>query len=168
MPLPKNKEEAIHNLWDSFQKLDQEYEVLNQESTKVKGLEGNISACDLLAYQIGWGKLLLSWERDESKGKVPNMPAKGFKWNELGSLANSFYLQYQDKDINYLRKEFKRTVKKIEQLILSLSNEDVFTPKQREWTGEKWPMIKWIQINTIAPYKSGRTKLRRWKKSLDL
>ncbi len=165
MPLPKNKEEAITNLRLAYQKLDAEFENLDSNKTRIKDIEGNISACDILAYQIGWGKLLLSWEKDELNGKKVIMPAKGFKWNELGRLANSFYLHYEDKDLKYLRKEFKKTVDKIENLIILLPGEEVFIPKHREWTGEKWPMMKWIQINSIAPYKSARTKIRRWKKS---
>jgi len=123
--------------------------------------------CRPLAYQIGWGKLLLNWEQEEKKGKTPVMPAKGYKWNELGSLAQSFYERYQNKDIVYLRKEFSKVVKKIEGLIESLEEDELFSPHQREWTGDKWAMVKWIQVNTIAPYKSARTKIRRWKKSLD-
>ena len=47
-----------------------------------------------------------------------------------------------------------------------LSDEELFVPQQRRWSGDKWPLVKWIQVNTIAPYNSARTKVRRWKRSL--
>jgi len=64
-----------------------------------------------------------------------------------------------------LRKDFLKTVTEISKLIEGLDEAEIFSIHKRKWTGEKWPMVKWIQINTIAPYKSARTKIRRWKKT---
>ncbi|MFV0414860.1 MAG: ClbS/DfsB family four-helix bundle protein, partial [Chthoniobacterales bacterium] len=40
------------------------------------------------------------------------------------------------------------------------TDQELFESKQRIWAGEKWAVVKWIQVNTIAPYCSARTKLR--------
>lgn len=164
MPLPTNKEDLLKKLNESYIKLDAESDGIKKGLSRKKELEGGISACDILAYQIGWGNLLLGWESAEQKGLTPDMPAEGFKWNELGRLADSFYKNSNKASLLELRFDFKRTVDKIKTMIENLPNEDLFKPKRREWTGEKWPMVKWIQINTIAPYSSARTKVRRWKK----
>ena len=63
-----------------------------------------------------------------------------------------------------MRADFERTVGEIVDMIEALPTADLFKPKMRKWTGEKWAMVKWIQINTIAPYSAARTKVRRWKK----
>lgn len=37
-----------------------------------------------------------------------------------------------------------------------------------EWassTPSKWRVWKWIHINIVAPFKSFRTKIRKWKKT---
>lgn len=36
----------------------------------------------------------------------------------------------------------------------------------RNWSSNKaqWPIWKWIHINSVAPFKNFRTKIRRWKK----
>ena len=127
-------------------------------------MDEGTSVADILSYQIGWGKVLLSWEKNEQANRKAHMPKKGFKWNQLGELAESFYQDYESKNYKQLKSLFKKTVREIESLINELSHDEIFKPHHREWTGEKWAMVKWIQINTVAPYKSARTKVRRWKK----
>lgn len=166
MPLPTTKEELLLSLKNAYHKLDEEFDDISSKQSKLKGIEGNISACDVLAYQIGWGKLLLKWENEEQKGKKPHMPAKGFKWNELTPLAQSFYNTYSQKNQDQLRKELNKVIQKIVHLIKNLEHDELFLPHHRNWTGEKWAVVKWIQVNTIAPYKSARTKIRRWKKAM--
>lgn len=47
-----------------------------------------------------------------------------------------------------------------------LLEEELFIQGSRIWTGTKehWPMARWIQINSAAPFKSFRRKIRKWKK----
>ncbi|MBL7671652.1 MAG: ClbS/DfsB family four-helix bundle protein [Bdellovibrionaceae bacterium] len=164
MPLPSNKSDLLKKLNDSFRKLDAEFAILTKTAARKSDLEGKVSPCDILAYQIGWGQLLLGWEKAERAGKIPDMPAKGYKWNELGRLAESFYKERKTNSLEELRADFERTVGEIVDMIEALPTADLFKPKMRKWTGEKWAMVKWIQINTIAPYSAARTKVRRWKK----
>ena len=133
-----------------------------------KKIAGNISCCDVLAYQIGWARLLLGWDKSEAAGKIPAMPAKGYQWNQLGPLAQSFYEKSSEKTLKQLRTEFKRVFNQLIKWVQSLSEEELFELHQREWAGEKWPVIKWIQVNSIAPYRSARTKIRRWKKAMGI
>lgn len=164
MPLPTNKNELLEKLHQAYNKLDAEFETINSTQSKQKKIEGSISCCDILAYQIGWGHLLLSWETSELKGKTAVMPSPDFKWNQLGELANSFYAHYKNHSLDELRSIFMQLYKKLSTWIKNLSDDELFKPHSRYWTGEKWAMVKWIQINTIAPYQSARTKVRRWKR----
>ncbi|HMS45050.1 MAG TPA: ClbS/DfsB family four-helix bundle protein [Alphaproteobacteria bacterium] len=119
------------------------------------------SAADLLAYQIGWGNLLLGWDISETKGLQPLMPAPGYRWNQLGKLAQSFYNQYANLPIKELCKEFSKTLHNIVTWVNNQTPETLFHPGQRRWAGNKWPLVKWIQVNTIAPYQSARRTLRK-------
>jgi hypothetical protein len=47
------------------------------------------------------------------------------------------------------------------------SDDEVFKPGGRKWaasTTSNWPIWKWVHINTVAPFKSFRGKIRKWKK----
>ncbi|WP_432796995.1 ClbS/DfsB family four-helix bundle protein [Poriferisphaera sp. WC338] len=168
MPLPTSKSELLKNLQQAYEKLDGEFDGMDESAGRICEIsaagETTCSICDVLAYQIGWGELLLSWDKHEKANKTVHMPAKGFKWNQLGELAAHFYDKHTDHSLKQLRSKFKRTYNKLYQWIESLSDDELFSIGMREWTGDKWPMVKWIQVNTVAPYQSARTKVRRFKR----
>ena len=70
------------------------------------------------------------------------MPADGFKWNELGKLAASFYKMYESMSLKELRSKFKETVDKIFDLIEGMTEQELFSIGHRKWAGEKWPIVK--------------------------
>ena len=51
----------------------------------------------------------------------------------------------------------------------SLSDEELFEPHRRKWADEAtktavWEVYKFIHVNTVAPFGTIRTKIRKWKK----
>jgi len=111
-----------------------------------------------------WIDLFMVWERQEFEGKSPDMPAKGYKWNQLGELARVFYDRCSDKSLLQLRAEFKESHHNLVQWVESLTEADLFEPHRRKWTGAKWAIAKWVQVNSIAPYRSARPKVGSWQK----
>lgn len=121
----------------------------------------------MIAYQLGWMNLLLSWEREEQAGKVVVTPAPEYKWNNLGGLYKSFYNEYSKFSLGELINKFNDTAEKIIVLIEGYSDEELFQAGGRKWsssTPSNWPIWKWIHINTVAPFKTFRAKVRKWKK----
>lgn len=126
-----------------------------------------ISPQNLIAYQVGWGKLLLSWYTAGIQGMQPIMPGEGFTaWN-YKRIAHHFYTTYMNYKPQELCQDFQRTVLSIieisekESLSGNLDKIDVWA-----WctlaSGRAWPLAKWVQINTVAPYKRARTVLKRY------
>ncbi|MFM5155742.1 ClbS/DfsB family four-helix bundle protein [Aeromonas veronii] len=54
-----------------------------------------MSVANLLAYLIGWNELLIKWIERDAAGLPVDFPETGFKWNELGRLAQKFYRDYE-------------------------------------------------------------------------
>jgi hypothetical protein len=122
---------------------------------------------EIVAYQIGWMKLLLGWDLDEQNGKEVITPSPGYKWNQLGGLYQNFYDQYQDQPLSQLTSLFVACVDDLTLWLEGLSDEELFLPGGRKWassTPSNWPVWKWVHINTVAPFKSFRSKIRKWKK----
>jgi hypothetical protein len=122
---------------------------------------------EILSYQLGWMDLIRSWDRDELDGKKAIMPAPGYKWNQLGGLYQSFYDKYQNQSLAQLQTMFKSAVEELITWIEAFHDDDLFQTSKREWaasTPSNWPVWKWIHINTVAPFKSFRGKIRKWKK----
>ncbi len=164
MPIPSSKSELTETLKKEYLKLETELLSIPHHFSREKTVQGAVSVCEVVAYQIGWGELLIGWYEEGKKGKLPEMPNKNFKWNQLGDLAKHFYETYQNHSYQELLVEFEEVVAKIENIISENSNAQLYSIGIYNWTGEKWPLGRWININTSSPYKSARTKIRNWKK----
>lgn len=122
---------------------------------------------EILAYQLGWMELIRGWERDELAGKQVITPAIGYKWNQLGKLYQKFYDKYNEYSLSYLKEMYFIAVNDLVLWIEDFDDDELFNPGGRKWsqsTPSNWPVWKWVHINTIAPFKSFRSKIRKWKK----
>ena len=125
----------------------------------------------MIAYQLGWMELLLSWERAEQKGCEVVTPTPEFKWNQLGGLYESFYRRWEKTPAQELIERFNTLLDEVVQLVNTFSATELFEPGQRAWassTPSAWPVWKWVHINTVAPFTTFRTKIRKWKKQRNL
>ncbi|NLY49813.1 MAG: ClbS/DfsB family four-helix bundle protein [Firmicutes bacterium] len=121
----------------------------------------------MIAYQLGWLDLIMAWDRDEAEGKRVVTPCEGYKWNNLGGLYQSFYDRFSSYSLAELRDLFKEKVQAFIQWLDGFTEDEVFKPGSRKWassTPSNWPVRKWVHINTVAPFKSIRSKIRKWKK----
>ncbi len=121
----------------------------------------------MIAYQLGWMSLILRWEREEQEGKTVITPAPGYKWNALGNLYQRFYQDYASCSVSELCVLFSEKVCDIIAFLNTLSEDELFLPGYRKWASSNpsnWPIWKWVQVNTIAPFTSFRAKIRKWKK----
>ena len=122
-----------------------------------------------LAYQVGWTTLVLKWESDERNGLHVKTPSDDFKWNQLGELYQWFTDTYAYLSLQELKDMLKENINSIYEMIDSLSDEELFEPHMRKWADEAtktavWEVYKFIHINTIAPFGTFRTRIRKWKK----
>ncbi|OCG20169.1 cytoplasmic protein [Gilliamella sp. wkB108] len=137
----------------------------SQKDVLIEGVDRTPS--QMIAYQLGWLNLVKSWDDQELAGNTPILPAPGYKWNRLGDLYQEFYKTYQGLSLNELILSFKQQIDVWNHWIKSLSEATLFTKDNRNWTKpypEAWTVAKFIHINSVAPFKSFRTKIRKWKK----
>lgn len=165
MSIPKNKSELIAAIEENYEKLQEELSMIPPAMTKKKELEGHsknsmMSINDLLAYLIGWGQLVLKWNERKSKGLEVNFPETGFKWNELGQLAQKFYKDFEEDDFKTLCVKLEKTTTKILKLIEGKTNKELY---EVNWY-EKYTLGRMIQLNTSSPFKNARGRIRKWKK----
>lgn len=165
MAVPKSKEELIVEIENNYSKLKKDLEDIPIELTKRKELEGHaketkMSIADLVGYLIGWGELVLKWNRMKENGKQVDFPETNYKWNELGKLAQKFYVDYENLDYRELLDKLNQTVDEIQTLIKNNTNEELY---ETPWY-DRWTKGKMIQLNTCSPYKNARSRVRKWKK----
>jgi hypothetical protein len=165
MAIPKNKEELILAINENYKKLSKEFSNIPEALTTRKELEGHskntvMSINNLLAYLIGWGQLVLKWNDYKSKGKHIDFPEIGFKWNELGLLAQKFYHDYEKDDFKTLIEKLDKTTVEILNLVENKTNHELY---ETDWY-ERWSLGRMIQLNTSSPFNNARNRIRKWKK----
>ena len=125
----------------------------------------------MLAYQLGWMGLLRGWDADELadlRDAAAGIDAPGCKWNQMGVLYQGFYDEHRAEPFGHLKRSFEDDVDALVQWVDGFSDEELFEPGGRAWaqsTPSNWPVWKWIHTNTVAPFKSFRSKIRKWKKA---
>lgn len=169
MAIPKDKDELLKAVTDNFTKLKAELAIIPIDLTEKKELDGHskntlISINNLVAYLVGWGQLVLKWNDKKSKGLEVDFPETGFKWNELGLLAQKFYKDYENVDFKTLNEKLEKTTFEILKIIESKTNKELY---EIAWY-DKWTFGKMIQLNTSSPFKNAKNRIRKWKKTKQL
>ena len=124
----------------------------------IDGTGGKVSISDLIAYQIGWGQCLIRWYESGIKGETPEMPGEGFSSWDYNAIAKHFYEKYRCNTSDQQISAFQEVAARIleiaqnEELTGNLDRIGVW-PWCKLSNGKQWPLSKWIQVNTVAPYK---------------
>lgn len=164
-----SKEELKEEIIKSYKKYIEEFNDIDENLKDKRIEEVDRTPAENLSYQIGWTSLLLKWEENEKAGIEVKTPSEKFKWNELGKLYEWFNESYSNLSLKELRIILDENINKILKLIDNMTEEELFKPHMRRWADDAtktavWEVYKFIHVNTVAPFKTFRTKIRKWKK----
>ncbi len=164
-----NKEELKFEINRTFQIYIFEFKDIPEDLKNIRCEEVDRTPAENLAYQVGWTTLLLKWENDFNSGLKVITPSDKFKWNQLGELYQWFTDTYAYLSLAELKYILENNVKSICRMIDNMSEDEVFKPHQRQWADEAtktavWEVYKFIHVNTVSPFGTFRTKIRKWKK----
>ncbi len=165
------RDELKQEIKKTYEKYIAEFENIPENMKDSRADEVDRTPAENLAYQVGWTTLILGWERDERNGMEVKTPSDQFKWNQLGELYQWFSDTYAGLSLEELRGKLDANIQAIYQMIDSMSDEELFLPHQRRWADDAtksavWEVYKFIHVNTVAPFGTFRTKIRKWKKSM--
>ncbi|WP_018659852.1 ClbS/DfsB family four-helix bundle protein [Allofustis seminis] len=165
----ENKVELKNEIKKSFEKYITEFDNIPEELKDKRVAEVDRTPAENLAYQVGWTNLLLKWEEDEKNGLEVKTPSDKFKWNQLGELYQWFTETYAHRSLKELKKQLINNIEAIYVMIDAFTEEELFQPHMRKWADEAtktatWEVYKFIHVNTVAPFGTFRTKIRKWKK----
>ena len=165
-----DKEELKNEIRQSFEKYISEFDTIPEALKDKRVPDVDRTPAENLAYQVGWTALLLKWEADEQCGVEVKTPSEQFKWNQLGSLYQWFTDTYAHLSLAELKGKLNENIAAIQAMIDSMSEEELFQPHMRRWADDAtkaavWEVYKFIHVNTVAPFGTFRTKIRKWKKA---
>ncbi|PKR91068.1 hypothetical protein CXZ10_02615 [Pleomorphomonas diazotrophica] len=169
MAIPASKTELADAIRVNYLKLRNDLDGVPEALTREPTLEGHakgtvMSVHDPVAYLVGWGELVLKWHSGRSAGVPVDFPETGYKWNELGRLAQKFYADYAGLDYPALLDRLATAKDRILAVIEASDEEDLYG---KPWY-ETYTLGRMIQFNTSSPLDNARKRLRRWKKQKGL
>lgn len=164
-----DKDELKEEVLKSYKKYIAEFDEIPEDLKDLRIDEVDRTPAENLAYQVGWTTLILKWESDELRGLEVKTPTEIFKWNQLGELYQYFTDTYAGLTIKELTARLNDNVYAICNMIDLMGEEVLFKPHMRKWAdgatkNAVWEVYKFIHINTVAPFGTFRTKIRKWKK----
>ncbi len=169
MPIPGSREGLLEAIETNFRHLDKELRTVPASRGHEATLEGHarntvMSVHNLASYLLGWNRLVLKWMEKDAKGESIDFPETGFRWNQLGKLAQKFYSDSDAVPLDRLLDDLEAAKLEIVTLISTQTNERLYG---KSWY-RKYTMGRMIQLNTSSPYANARTRLRRWKRQHDI
>ncbi len=166
MAIPASKEELLNAIVSTYDKLMLDLERVPHGEAEDASMYGHasgtkMSPANLVAYLIGWNALVLKWLEQDDRGEQVDFPETGFKWNQLGALAQKFYNDYETLSWTELLGRFASVKKVLIKTISERSEEELYG---QFWHG-KYTKGRMIQFNTSSPYINARKRIRSWLKT---
>lgn len=120
-----------------------------------------MSPADLVAYLVGWNELVLKWLDRDDRDESVDFPETGFKWNQLGLLAQKFYADHDALEWHERLARLTDAKTRLVATITARSDDELYGSA---WFG-RWTKGRMIQLNTSSQYANARARLRTWLKA---
>jgi hypothetical protein len=137
MSRPTNKTELLQQSEKNFNALI--FFVNNlPESEKMKDFpQGtmNRNIRDVFAHLHQWHLMLINWYETGKKGGKPDIPATGYTWKTTPALNKKIWQENSSLPFDTVFSRLVNSHKKVTEIIMSLSDEELFDKKRFLWTG---------------------------------
>ncbi|MHC5653755.1 ClbS/DfsB family four-helix bundle protein [Stappia sp. ICDLI1TA098] len=168
MAVPTSKAELLTAITTAFEKLMTDLAKVRPNHAREVTMKGHangttMSPADLVAYLVGWNELVLKWLDRDDRGEPVDYPETGFKWNQLGLLAQKFYADCSTVQWHELLARLQEANAGLIATITVRSDEELYGGA---WYG-KWTKGRMIQFNTSSAYANARARIRAATLKLD-
>lgn len=166
MPRPKTKEQLLELSQSNFAKLDKLIQSLPEGGLILEFSKGtlNRNAKDVLAHLHQWHLLMIEWYRVGMNGNKPDMPAKGYTWKTLPALNLKIWNDNKDVSSAQVTIDLKGSYNKVQDIINSHSDKEMFEKKRYKWTGST-SLGAYLISNTSSHYDWAYKLIKRSLKS---
>lgn len=159
MPIPKTRRELVDLVTTSFAKLREELETGGPALGNLNCID-EWSVKDLLAVRAWWTESVVDWIEAGQRGELPITPAAGYRWNETPRLNADLVLAARKQSYEKIKTRLERGVERVLSTIEELDDSELLQVGTFRWAG-KWPISRWISINTARQYSTARAFIRQ-------
>lgn len=159
MPIPKTRAELVDSTRSSFEKLRAELDAAGPGAGGVPCVD-DWSVKDLLAVRAWWTERVIDWVEAGRQGETPITPAEGYRWNETPRLNADVVASARRESYRSIRRRLERGYERVMRAVQSLEDRELLDVGVFPWAG-RYPLARWISINTDRQYATARTHIRR-------
>lgn len=159
MPIPKSRIELVNMTRSAFEKLRTELDAAGPRAGSLRCVD-DWSVKDLLAVRAWWTRHVADWVEAGRRGETPVTPAAGYGWSETPRLNNDIVERSRRESYRSVRARLERGYDRVMKIIDSLNDRELLQVGVFRWAG-KYPISRWISINTARQYSTARTFVRR-------
>ncbi len=159
MPIPRTRQELTELVTTSYRQLRAEIETAGPELAELPCADG-WTVKEMLAVRTWWTEHVVDWIEVGRRGESPVTPAPGYKWNETPRLNADVVRAARSESYQAVRDRLDRGVQRVLHTIDALDDRELLDVGTYLWAG-KWPIIRWISINTARQYTTARAYVRR-------
>ncbi|MBC8507130.1 MAG: ClbS/DfsB family four-helix bundle protein [Chloroflexi bacterium] len=153
MPRPHTKELLLSESQKEREKLEKFLATLTPDQMLQSGIVAEWSVKDVLAHLFEWEQMVLGWLATGQRGDTPNVPAEGYKWNQLPALNEEIRQKHLQRTLDEIQVMFDESYQQTIQTIAGHSEETLFTSG----------LYPWMNKNTLAAYFTSCTSSHyRW------
>jgi hypothetical protein len=160
MPRSFTKVQLLEDARRERAALEKLLEKLSPEEMVQSATLGDWSLKDVLAHLIEWEQMVLGWIETGQSGKIPVIPAVGYKWNQLPALNQHIYEKYRDRPLAEILEQFHSSYQQVLASIQGLPEEILFTRGYYSWSGNN-ALAAYFHSCTAAHYLWARKEVQK-------
>lgn len=164
--IPKSRADLIDMVTDSFAALDMELEGCLAAIADTECVDG-WTVKQLLAVRHWWTANILDWIETGQRGGYPVTPAKGYGWSETPRLNDDIASRASGRPADAVWQDLRAEYDRLLATIAGLDDRALLEPGVFDWAG-RYPIARWISLNTARQYRTARRYIRIAKRKHDL
>lgn len=159
MSIPRTRTELTSQVHSSYTKLRAELDAAGPSIAELPCVD-EWSVKDLLAVRTWWTEHVIDWVEAGVRGETPVTPAPGYRWSETPRLNKDVVVENGRESYQSIRARLEKGYQRVMHTIGSLNDTELLGVGVFPWAG-KYPIARWISINTTRQYLTARTYIRR-------
>jgi hypothetical protein len=147
MSRPLNKAQLLTAIQKEYSALEKFLAPFTSEQMAFAPAPGAWAVKDIITHLYEWQMMFFRWYEIGLRGEMPEVPAPGYKWNQLPALNQAIYEKYQHLSADQALGSFRESHQKTIQFIENLPESDLSTPG----------LYSWMNNNTLMSYLNSVT-----------
>ena len=151
MSRPLNKAQLLEAIQKQYAALEKFLTPLTAEQLAFSSAPGNWAVKDILAHLYEWQQMFFRWYEAGLRGEIPEVPASGYKWNQLPALNQAIYEKHSSLTVEQTLEMFRRSHQETVQFIENLPEAGLLKPGLYAWMSQN-TLLSYLNSITAAHY----------------